>query len=351
MRRFPNAIVNSGKVERKDNIALAGNSTKSVLLAVIANSLLTAIKFTAFLFSGSGAMLSEAIHSFADSANQGLLYLGIRRSQRPADARYHYGYGGERFFFAFMSAVGIFVLGCGVTVYHGVHGLLDPVSIEFSLLTVVVLVISFVVEGIIFIVALKEVYAQKGNLSFVHFLRTSTDPTLLAVLFEDFIAMLGVVVAMVGIGLSYWTGNVVFDSISSIIIGCLLGAMAIWLGLRNRQLLLGPAIPRTIQNDIVAFLEAQPSVDKVRLVRTRIVGAEKFRIAVEIDYNGFFLGEQEASWVTAQLQTKNPNSDYSRFSAEFGERIVTSLGQEVDHLEGLLLQKFPQLKHVDIEAD
>ncbi len=286
---------------------MAGGGKSSVAIAVVGNSILTIIKLIAFLVSGSGAMLSETIHSAADSANQGLLYLGIRRSQRPADARFPYGYGGERFFFAFMSAVGIFVLGCGVTIYHGISTIIHPPQIHFSLLTFVVLIVAFVIESAIFFIALRETLRKKGDQPFWSYVRSSTDPTLLAVLFEDFIAGVGVLIAMAGIGLSYWTGNMIFDSLSSIAIGGLLGIMAIWLGLRNRVLLLGPAIPKDIKDKVIALLEAEESVDKVRLARTRVVGAERFRLAVEVDYNGYYLGKQQAEWVKEQLTEKRDN--------------------------------------------
>ena len=162
------------------------------------------------------------------------------------------------------------------------------------MLTFVVLGIALLIDGVVFLVALKEVGRRKGTQSLWRYVQTSTDPTLLAVLFEDFAASLGVLIAMAGIGLAHYTGNPVFDSISSIIIGLLLGLMAVWLAWRNRELLLGPAIPKARQDEIVKLLEDQPSVRSVRIVRTRIVGAERFRLAVEVDFDGAFLGAQHA---------------------------------------------------------
>ena len=227
---------------------MAASGRTAVYLALIGNSFLTVIKFVAFFVSGSGAMLSEAIHSLADAGNQGLLYLGIKTSERPADKMFHYGYGADRFLFALLAAVGIFVLGCGVTVYHGIMCLVHPPDLHLQWITFTVLAISFLVDGFVLMIAVRAVHASKGDQPFWKFIRSSSDPTVLAVLFEDFIACIGVIVATVGILVSYYTGSTVFDAISSIMIGLLLGVMAVWLGYRNRQLILGPAIPKEIES-------------------------------------------------------------------------------------------------------
>lgn len=331
------------------NPVMAGQGGGAVLFALLGNGFLTIIKFVAFLMSGSGALLSEAIHSLADTANQGLLFLGIRRSERPADARYHYGYGAERFLFALLSAVGIFILGCGVTVYHGIESLLDPPHLELTWVPFAVLGISLVIESLVLMSAIREVWREKGDQTFFRFLRTSTDPTLLAVLFEDAVAVLGVIVAGAGIGLAHVTGNGQWDAVSSIVIGLLLGAVAVWLGWRNRQLILGPAIPRDTQKDIVSFIEEQPAVQHVRLVRTRIVGAKRFRIDAEIDYDGRYLGGKYAEWVTENRDRADDDPD--TFAADFGEQLLDELGREVDRIEADLRERFPRLRHVALESD
>src|SRR5262245_33275374 len=115
------------------------------MAALIGNSFVTAIKIIAFVLSGSGAMLSEAIHSFADTGNQALLFIGLKRGQRAADDRFHYGYGGERFIFGILSAAGIFFIGCGITIYHGVSSLITPHEVHPTPLTFIVLAASFVI--------------------------------------------------------------------------------------------------------------------------------------------------------------------------------------------------------------
>lgn len=329
---------------------MAAGGSGAVFLALLGNTFLTIIKFGAFLLSRSPAMLSEAIHSFADTANQGLLYLGIRRSERPADSRYHWGYGGERFLFALLSAVGIFVLGCGVTVYHGVHSLLHPPELSVSWVSFVVLGISLVVDGVVLTAAVREVNSRKGDQPFWQFVRSSSDPTLLAVLFEDFVATAGVIVALVGILLAHLTGNPAFDAASSIIIGLMLGMVAVWLGFRNRELILGPAIPSDVEENVIAFLRAQPSVENVRRVRTRIVASDRFAFAAEIDYDGKHLGKLQAGWLAERVpELSRERAD--ELAGQIGEHMLDALSAEIDRIEAELRRKFPRLVHVDLESD
>ena len=321
------------------------------MLAILGNGFVTLIKLFAFLLSRSPAMLSEAIHSFADTANQTLLFIGIRRSKRPADSRYPWGYGNERFLFALLSAMGIFVLGCGVTVYHGVAALLDPPDVSSDWVTYVVLGIAIVIEGAVLMAAIREVNRTKGDVGFWQFLRESSDPTLLAVLFEDFVATLGCFIALAGIGLAQLTGNGAFDAISSIIIGLMLGVIAIWLGWRNSVLIVGPAIPSEVEEGVIAYLNEQPSVESIRGVRTRIVGSQQFAFAADVDYNGQFLGRQQVEWVTEKMPDLSTPEEIAKFSAEFGERILDVLAAEIDRIEAKLLEEYPILSYVDLESD
>ena len=330
---------------------MAGEGKGAVFMAMIGNGILTVLKVIAFVVSGSGAMLSEAVHSGADTANQGLLYIGMRRSLRPADDRFHYGYGADRYVFALMSAMGIFILGCGVTVYHGIHALFHPPDLFFSWLVFAVLGASVVVDGYVLLLAVREVNTGRGNKSLMTFVRTSTDPTLIAVLFEDSVATLGALVAMIGIGLSLYTGNPAYDSATSIVIGAMLGLMAIWLGWRNRELILGPAIPEDLQEGVLEYLQSQPSVEAVRSFRTRVVAADSFRIAAEIDYDGAYLGKKHAEWLRTRAEGVTEDLEWAAVAGEFGERFVTALGKEVDRVEEELTAKFPELRHIDMEAD
>lgn len=318
---------------------------------MLGNGGLTIVKFGAFIFSGSGAMFSEAIHSLADTVNQGLLFVGIRQSERPADALFPYGYGADRYLYSLLSAVGIFVLGCGVTVYHGIHDLIHPPTLSISWIPLAVLGLSFVVEGFVLLSAARVVWAKKGEQSIWDYLRSTTDPTAAAVLLEDAIACVGVLVALTGIILAQVTGNPLFDALGAITIGLMLGAVAVWLGVRNRALLLGPAIPRSLQAEVEEFLRDLPEVQRIRRVRTRIVGADRFRFQAELDFDGRILGARIAHLVHERHEELGDADDRERFAADFGEQLVDELGREVDRIEAKLEEKFPRLKYVDLEAD
>ncbi len=330
---------------------MAGGGKGAVFMALVGNGVLTALKVVAFMVTGSGAMLSEAVHSGADTANQGLLYFGMRRSLRPADSRFQYGYGADRYVFALMSAMGIFVLGCGVTVYHGVHSLMHPPTLTTSWITYAVLSAAIIIAGYVFMLAIREVNIGRGNKGFVEFVRSSTDPTLIAVLFEDFVATAGAAIAMIGIALANYTGNPVYDSITSIIIGAMLGIMAIWLGWRNRQLILGPAIPKETQEAVMEFLREHKSVDEVHSLRTRVVAAGSFRIAADIDFDGNYLGGRYAEWLAEEGRKAESDEDWARIASEFGEKVVNDLATEVDEVEEQIVAKFPNIHHIDMEAD
>lgn len=330
---------------------MAASSRTAVVSALVGNGLLTVIKTVAFVLSGSGAMLAEAVHSLADTANQGLLYLGIRRSERPPDRAFPYGYGADRYFYSLMSAVGIFVLGCGVTVYHGVQDLLHPPELSLSWTTFSVLGLALLLEGWVLALAVRAIWARKGDQGFFRHLRSTSDPTVLAVLLEDTVACLGVLVAVAGIGLSALTGNPSYDAIGAILIGLLLGAVAVLLVIKNRALLLGPAIPRDIEEKVVAFLKEDPAVERVRGVRTRVVGADEFRLQAQIDFDGAYLGARLAGVIVERRAGLEDPEKAEALAREFGERVLDELATEVDRIERDLESRFPRFKYVDLEAD
>lgn len=347
---------------------MAASSRTAVVAAVFGNGTLTVLKFIAFWISGSGAMFAEAIHSFADTANQALLWAGLSRSRRPADRHYHYGYGGEQFLFALLAAVGIFVLGCGVTVYHGVHSLMHPAELEIGWLSFGVLGISFVVDGVVLATAVKAVNKQRGQQSFFDFLKNTTDPTVVAVLLEDLVATLGVLVALLCIGLAHWTGDARWDGIGSVLIGLMMGAIAVKLALMNRRLLLGHALSPEREAEVQQFLEAQPSVEVVRSLRTRVIATGQFKLQADLDFDGTVIGKNMSGWIKERLPknldptdsnntpshgepTTSYNSAIETFSADVGEEVANRIALEVDRIERELQLRFPELKFMDLEAD
>ena len=215
---------------------MASNSTKSVIVGLSANSLVSVAKFIGFSVSGSGAMLSEAIHSVADTANQALLLLGLKRSERGPDETHPEGYGRERFFWGLVSALGIFFLGAGVTLWHGVHAVLHPVPSSHGWVTWAVLVFAFLLEGGALAVATRGLYsdARTAGIGALQYFKEGRDPTLIAILAEDGAAVLGLLLALAGIGLEALTGAPLWDAIATLAIGVLLAAVAIFLVRANR---------------------------------------------------------------------------------------------------------------------
>ncbi|MCA8911434.1 MAG: cation diffusion facilitator family transporter [Planctomycetes bacterium] len=328
-----------------------GDSKGAVLAALVVNAIITVLKFIGFAVSGSGSMFAEAMHTLADTGNQALLFIGIKRSERPANEMFSYGYGGERFLFALLSAVGIFVLGCGVTVYHGVEALLHPNPLKIGWLDFVILGVGFCLDGFVLLKAVKAINARRGDKSLLKFLRTTDDPTIAAVLLEDSVACFGVILALTGILLSYFTRMPIFDAIGSIFIGGLLGFIAVWLGYKNRGLMLGRAIPPQMQQQALDFLNAQPSVDRVRHIQSRIIGADTYTLKAEIDWNGHWYGEQQLDWVHKHEVDLHDHEAAKKFSTEFGERITNAIAREVDRLEDELQKMIPELKFLDFEGD
>ena len=272
---------------------MANPSSKTAVAAAIGgNACVMVAKFVAFLFTGSGAMLSEAIHTLADLLNQILLMIGIVRSGRDADDTFAYGYQSERYVWALISAVGIFFLGCGVTLYHGIETLLHPGELKDLGWAIGVLIFSFVLEGVVFYVALRAAKQQAEGRPLLHFLRYEADPAVVAVVLEDFVACVGVLIAMGAIALSKLTGEPYWDAIGSLVIGGLLGAIAIWLIARNSQLLVGASIPKPIRRQIRNIIETNPAVEEIVDLKTRILDTDTYRIKADIHFDGGALADK-----------------------------------------------------------
>ncbi len=334
---------------------MSSGSATAVYAAICGNTVVMVAKFIAFALTGSGAMLSEGIHSFADVSNQALLALGISRSRRKPDPSHPYGYGAARFVWALISAVGIFFVGCGVTIYHGVTTLLHPHPIESGSVALGVLIFSFLIEGATLAVAVRAVTqdAHKQGLTLWGFIREGTDPTGVAVLLEDFAACLGILIAAGAIGLTALTGDPVWDSIGSIVIGLLLGLVAIFLVDRNRVALLGSAAPEKQRSLIVRVLENDPVVESVHDVKATVLGVEGIRFKAEIEFDGEELARRWLSGHPVAELKAEARSDVGLHAllVRYGDHLIDFLGDEIDRLEADIKRVVPQARHVDIEAD
>jgi zinc transporter 9 len=335
---------------------MAGGSEKAVYTALVANSLVMVCKFGAFAATGSAAMLSEAIHSLADVGNQGLLALGLKRSEAQATPEHPYGFSRERFIWALISAVGLFFLGCGVTVYHGISSLLSPHGGQEHLSPSIlggVLLFALVVEGWALLVALRTVSELRGDTPLLAYLKTSTDPMTTAVILEDSVAVLGVLVAAVCIGLSIWLQSPVPDAIGSIVIGLMMGVMAVLLVNRNRELLLGEAPDPAVIERISEIITAQPEVKGIHDVKAIVLGAGRIRFKAEVNFDAAEITRLELEKLDLEALAGRVQSpaDLRAVLAEFGETMVEAIGETVDRIEERAAAQVPELAHMDLEAD
>src|SRR4051812_20211052 len=209
-------------------------SKRAVVAALAANLGIAVMKFGAFVITGSGAMLAEAIHSTADSGNQCLLLLGARKALRKPDESHQFGYGRERYFWAFVVALVLFVVGALVSIIDGIEKLLNPHELESPAVAIAVLLGAMVLEGFSFRTAVRESRPLKGDASWWRFIRLSKNPELPIVLLEDAAALVGLVLALLAVGATMATGNSNFDAYGTLCIGALLGVVAAILAVENR---------------------------------------------------------------------------------------------------------------------
>lgn len=325
----------------------------SVLAAVIGNTIIAIIKLLWFLSSWSWSLFSEAIHSMADSANQALLMIGVKRSTKKATDDFSYGYNKERFFRALISACGIFFIWAGITTYHGIMMLMEPGEIHISQRTFIILAISFVIESITLTIAINEIKKstthRKRKLILEH-----GDPITLAVVYEDTIAVTGILIATTGLWLSYITKNPLWDAITSIIIWMLLWCMAIILINKNRKLLLGQSIPAEIRERIIEILEQDDIIEKVIDFKSTMLDTDTYRIKCEIECNGTGLLKiinRNNFLKNEYKEVKESYSDFLEFCIDYTRRVPRVIGTKIDAIEKKIKDEFPQVKHIDIEIN
>jgi len=257
---------------------------RAIVAAMLANLGIAVTKLIAALFSGSGAMLAEAVHSFADTINQVLLLIGGRRSRKEADEEHPFGYGRARFLDGFLVAIILFSVGGAYSIYEGVHKLQNPEPLEVPWLPIAVILISMVLEGFSFRTARHESLPFKGSGSWVSFIRRAKAPELPIVLLEDTAALTGLGFALLGVGLTIITGNPVFDAIGTLFIGALLIAVALILGIETKSLLIGEgASPENVAT-IRDALNAHPTVESLIHMKTLYLGPDELMIAAKVAF-------------------------------------------------------------------
>jgi cation diffusion facilitator family transporter len=269
-------------------------STRTVLLAGTANLLIAAAKLVAGLASGSSAMLAEAAHSLGDTLNQVFLLTALRRSQRPPDARHPFGYGMARYFWSLLAAVGIFVLGAGFAAYQGIEALLSPGATGSPLWSFVVLGASFAFEGVSFARAVWQLRAEAraADRNVRRHLLHEADPALRAVVWEDGVALLGLVLAAAGLALDEVVGTQVFDALASLAIAVLLVLVAYGLGRQNAEHLIGKAVSPEMQKGIADLIRRTDGVDGVLELLTMRLAPDQVLVAARVDLASGFSPEE-----------------------------------------------------------
>ncbi len=299
--------------------AMASGSKKVVIAALIGNGLIAITKFIAASISGSSAMMSEGIHSLVDTGNQVLLLLGMHRAKKPADKNFPFGHGKEIYFWSFVVAMLIFAVGSIVSIYEGVHRLQHPEPMTNYLLTYIVLIVAIGFESVALTLALKEFNKVRGKNSTLNAVRNSKDSTLFVVLFEDSAAMLGLVVALIGVTLSYFTDQLFWDGLAAIVIGCILAMTAVWLAIETKGLLIGESASPEIQASVRSIIESEKSIQSINEISTLHMGPEFILVTISVDFlNGI--------------------------ASENLERSVSQLSDQIK-------QVYPQVKRVFIEAE
>jgi cation diffusion facilitator family transporter len=298
---------------------MAAGSKKVILAALAGNTLIAITKFIAAAMTGSSAMLSEGIHSLVDTGNQVLLLYGLKQAAKPADDAFPFGHGKEIYFWSFIVAILIFALGGGISIYEGIQHLLHPESLTNPLINYIVLGLALLFEGVAWMLALREFSRAKGKWGYIEAIQRAKDPSIFVVLFEDSAAMLGLLVAFVGVALTQYTGIQYFDGAASIIIGLILVGTAIWLAYETKSLLIGESANQHVVAGIRSILSENPNINQVNEILTMHMGADFVLANISVDFR-------------------------DSISAADVEQTIARLSRQIKH-------QFPLVKRIFIEAE
>lgn len=298
---------------------MVSGSQRVVYAALAGNSLIMVAKFWAAFYSGSTAMLAEAVHSLADTGNQGLLLLGFALSVRPADEKHPFGYGKERYFWAFMVAMGIFIVGATFAIYEGIRKIGHAEPISGVNILFLVLGIAFIFESGSLYVAVKEFQKRRMGRGFIQAVQDSRDPAILTVLLEDTAALVGIVIAASGIALATWTGQPWWDGVASILIGVILTVVALLLALEVKDFLIGESASRMDRAAIREILLSFSEVERVLDLLSMHIGPEDILLNLNLEFRDGLTTEK--------------------------------IEKLVDDIEHSIRKKVPHVKRIFIEAD
>ncbi|MGH8791691.1 MAG: cation diffusion facilitator family transporter [Stackebrandtia sp.] len=274
-------------------------STKAVAVAFAANLGIAVSKFVAAAITGSSAMLAEGVHSVADASNQALLLVGGKRARREATPEHPFGYGRERYVYGFIVAVVLFSVGGVYSLYEGYSKLTHPHEVSSPLVAIVVLVLAVAMESYGLSVAVREANRVRGRQSWTEYIRRAKEPELPTILMEDAAAVAGLLLALLGVGLTALTGNTLFDAVATLAIGVVLVGVAVVLAIETKSMLLGEAASGAQIAEIEDALHAEPAIDRIIHMRTMHLGPEEILVAAKI---GVGVGDDVAD-VTAAINS------------------------------------------------
>ena len=277
----------------------AGGSTKAVLAALFANLAIAIAKFVGFAVTRSASMLAESVHSCADTGNQALLLLGGRLSKRDPTPRHPFGYGRERYFWSFVVSIILFTLGALFAINEGIEKVRHPHELESLWVAIGILIFGILVESLSFRTAIVESNKVRGKLSWGTFIRRSRTPELPVVLLEDLGAMFGLVFALIAVVLAEVTGEPRWDGVGTLVIGVLLGIIAIVLAIEMKSLLIGESATAEDRERLRAALEHSPEIDRLVDLRTQHLGPEELLVAAEVDFADHLSGDQMPAAIAA----------------------------------------------------
>jgi cation diffusion facilitator family transporter len=296
---------------------MASSSKKVIIAALIGNFLIALTKFMAFFVTKSSAMLSEGVHSVVDTGNQILLLYGMHRAKKPADEQFPFGHGKEVYFWGFIVAIMIFTVGAGVSIYKGIHHLLHPTIIQNPTLNYIVLACAMLFEGAAWYFALTEFTKTKGKWGYLEAVHRGKDPSMFVVLFEDSAAMLGILVAFVGILLSQITGNPYYDGAASVIIGLILAGTAGWLAYEIKGLLIGESARPEIVKGVKEIAKSYPKIKHVNEILTLHMGPDFILLNLSVDFvDSLLAGDLEDTISRLDRQIKQAYPKIKRIFVE-----------------------------------
>jgi cation diffusion facilitator family transporter len=274
-----------------------GTGRRAIIAAFLANLGIAVLKFVGFVITGAASMLAESIHSVADTGNQGLLLIGGMRGRRAPTPEHPFGYGQERYFWAFLVAVMLFTLGSLFALFEGTQKLMEPHELENPPVAIAILLCAIVLESWSLRTAVMEALKLRGDRSWWSFIRRTKNPELPVVLLEDLGALIGLAFALAGIGLAVLTGNPRFDAIGSVAIGLLLGFIAVVVGTEMRSLLIGEAATTRMHDTIRETLAGTDGIRRLIHLRTLHLGPEELLVAAKVELDPEFSFKQVADTV------------------------------------------------------